>query len=441
MFLVMRRDIPWCAPGNLPMIRDTSAQDRALETRSPWRRRLPWLVAAVVLLGLAAAALPTLRSRLSSGASVSEARLSFAVVERGPLERDISADGKVVAANSPTLYAASGGAVTLRVRAGDTVKRGQVLAQLDSPELMAKLAQEQSNAGAMRADVLRAQGEARTQDAALQSAIENATIDLKTAQNDLNRQTQAFQAGAAAGMQVDHARDTLEKARITLAHAAAGRDLTQDSLKFDVQAKQAALVRQQLLVKDLERQVAELAVRSPADGQVGQLFVAEKATVAKDAQLLSVIDLSALEVQMQVAESFARELSVGMPGEISGNGRSWKGLVSTVSPEVVNNEVAARLRFEGATPDQLRQNQRLSVRVLLDRRDNVLTVRRGSFADEGGGAYAYVVRDGMAHKTRVRLGVRSLDKIEVLDGLAPGDRIVVSGTDAFQGAERVAISH
>jgi HlyD family secretion protein len=422
------------------MIRDTSAQDRVLAVAPGRRRKLALVVGAVAALVLSVVALPALQRMLSTDASVSEARLSIAEVELGPFVRDVAGEGKVVAANAPTLYAANGGTVTLRVHAGDKVARGQVLAEIDSPDLAARLAQERSNADAMRADLMRAQVEARQQSAALQREWENASIDMKTAQNDLDRQTQAFKAGAAASMQVDHARDTLEKAQVTLAHASAGRGLKEDSLKFDVQAKQAALDRQLTTVKDLQRQVAELQVRSPVDGQVGQLLVAERATVAKDTQLLTVIDLSALEVQMQVAESFARDLAIGMPGDISGGGRSWKGLISSVSPEVVNGEVAARLRFEGGTPDQLRQNQRLSVRVLLDQRDKVLTVRRGSFADEGGGAYAYVVRDGMAEKQPVRLGLRSLDKIEVLDGLKPGDQVVVSGADAFNGAPRAAIS-
>ena len=143
---------------------------------------------------------------------------------------------------------------------------------------------------------------------------------------------------------------------------------------------------------------------------------------------------------MQVAESFARELQPGMPGEISGNGQRWKGRVSSVSPEVVNSEVAARLRFDGALPAQLRQNQRLCVRVLLDQRDNVLSVARGSFVDEGGGRVAYVLHDGIAEKRAIRLGAQSLARVEVLEGLQPGERVVISGTEQFRGADRVAIS-
>lgn len=420
-------------------IRDTSEQDRVLAPRA---RRWPWWLAGALALVVVAWLLfgARLRQSLSADSAVSAARLSLASVDVGPLTRDVAGEGRVVAAQSPTLYAQGAGTVTLIVQAGDPVKRGQVLARVDSPELTNRLAQERSHVDALKADLARAEVEARQQTAALQSAFENARIDQQTAANDLTRQTQAFEAGATARMQVERAQDALAKAKLALDQARDLRGLKTDSLKLDVQAKQSALARQQLLVADLERQVAELQVRSPVDGQVGQLFIADRTNVARDAKLLSVIDLSALEVQMQVAESFARELQPGMPGEISGNGQTWAGQVSSVSPEVVNGEVSARLRFDGKQPEQLRQNQRLSVRVLLDRRDKVLGVANGSFVDDGGGSYAYVVRNGVAQKVAVKLGARSLERVEVISGLVAGDRVVISGSDNFKGAERVLIA-
>lgn len=422
------------------MIRDTSSQDTPL-VRPKANRRVAVVAIAAAAVALGAWALPQARGLLGTGSSVSAERLGFDDVSRGPFVRDIQAEGKVVAAFSPTLYAPAGGAVTLQVHAGDSVTKGQVLATIASPELAAKLAQEQAAADTLQTDTLRARVEAGEQRGALQGARENAAIDVKAAETDLARQQKAFDAGAAAGMQVDHARDALEKARIALAHAEANLHSKDDALKFDVQSKEQAHARQVLLVDDLKRQVAELAVRSPVDGQVGQLFVAERATIGKDAQLLTVIDLSQLEVQMQVAESFARDLAVGMPGEIAGNGQVWKARVSGISPEVVANQVAARLRFDGSKPEQLRQNQRLSVRVLLDQRPDVLSVRAGSFIDESGGQYAYVVRDGVAVRTPVRLGARSVDRVEILSGLKAGDRVVVSGAENFHAAATVGLAH
>jgi HlyD family secretion protein len=423
------------------MIRDTSAQDRLVEVKPNRKRQLIMLGAGVIVLGLLAWLAPGIGRLFSASASVSSSRLAFATVERGLFVNDIAAEGKVVAAVSPTLYATSGGAVTLKVHAGDTVKIDQVLATIVSPELTNKLAQEQSNADAMEVDYQRAQIDARKKRGELQKAFDNARIDLQAAERDLDRNQKAFAKGAVPNMDVDRSKDTLQKAKITLQHAQADLGMDNASLNFDIQSKKLAHERQLLLVKDLQRQVDDLNVKSPVDGQVGQLFIAERATVAKDAQLLSVIDLSALQVEMQVPESFARSLGIGMTGEISGNGHVWKGLVSAISPEVVNGQVAARLRFDGETPKQLRQNQRLSVRVLLDKRDNVLTVQRGSFVDESGGSYAYLVRDGIATKTPIRVGTSSIDKVEILEGLKEGDRIVISGTDSFKGAATVAISN
>jgi HlyD family secretion protein len=422
------------------MIRDTSAQDRMVEVKPNRKRRFLLIGIGVAVLVVLALSMPGILRLFSADASVSASRLAFATVERGPFVRDIAAEGKVVAANSPTLYATYNGAATLKVRAGDTVKKGQVLATIDSPELRNKLAQEQSKADGMQVDYLQAQVDARTKRSELQKAYDNAKIDEKSAETNLDRERKAFAAGAATGVEVDQSKDALEKARIALAHAKSDLGMNNDSLNFNIQAKKLAHDNQMLVVKDLQRQVDDLDVKSPVDGQVGQLFIAPVATVAKDAQLLSVIDLTALEVEVKVPESFARDLAIGMTGQISGNGNTWKGLVSAISPEVVNGEVAARVRFEGATPKQLRQNQRLSVRIVLDHRDNVLTVQRGSFVDESGGSYAYVVRDGIATKTPIRVGASSIDKVEILQGLKEGDQIVISGTDNFKSADRVAIS-
>ncbi|SEK33800.1 HlyD family secretion protein [Roseateles sp. YR242] len=426
------------------MIRDTSGQDRPLTAASTrWsRHRRLILTAGLIAAGLlgTAVALPAVQRMMAGGASISLQRLGIATVEIGPLVRDVAGEGRVVAAMSPTVYALHGGNLVLRVKAGDKVSKDQLLGDIDSPDLRARLAQEQSNADALRTELLRAEVDGREQRSALKSAWESAAIDLQTARNDLERQTKAFEAGAVAGMQVDKARDAMDKARITLAHAEAGLGLKDDSLKFELQAKQQALQRQLLQVQDIRRQVDELQLRSPVNGQVGQLLVAERANVAAGTGLLTVVDLTALEVQMQVAESFARDLAIGMPGEISGNGQQWRALVSSVSPEVVNGEVAARLRFEGTPPEQLRQNQRLAVRVLLDKRDKVLIVNRGSFVEEGGGRFAYVLQDGQAVKRAIRIGAQSLSKVEVLEGLKPGEQIVISGAQAFDGAEHVTLA-
>ncbi|MBU6415773.1 MAG: efflux RND transporter periplasmic adaptor subunit [Xanthomonadaceae bacterium] len=422
-------------------IRDTSATDRIIEKRVSKKKLGIFAAIGIVVLGLLIWLVPGALRLFSAGSSVSASRLQIASVERGSFVRDIAADGRVVAAVSPTLYANAAGAVVLQVHAGDKVTKGQVLAVIASPELTNKLAQEENNEDAMQVAYQQAKVDANQQRSKLQESFDNANIDQQSAARDLKRYQEAYKKGAVSQLDVDRHNDALEKAQIQLSHAKANLGMDDSSLTLEIRAKKLAYDRQKLLVADLKRQVDDLNVRSPVNGQVGQLFIAQTATVPKDAKLLTVVDLSALEVQVNVPESFARDLAPGMPAVISGNGKDWKGAVSAISPEVVNGEVVARVRFEGNKPEQLRQNQRLSVRIVLDKRDNVLTVARGSFVDESGGRYAYVVRDGIAYKTPVTLGPSSIDKVEILQGLKEGDKIVISGTSNFNGAAKVAISN
>ena len=115
------------------------------------------------------------------------------------------------------------------------------------------------------------------------------------------------------------------------------------------------------------------------------------------------------------------------------------GRLMAVSPEVVNGEVTSRLRFSGKQPPGLRQNQRLSARIVMDTRKNVLQVERGPFVDQGGGRSAWVMDGDTAIKRPVRVGASSINAVELMEGVKEGDRIVVSGADQFGDAEQIAI--
>ena len=101
--------------------------------------------------------------------------------------------------------------------------------------------------------------------------------------------------------------------------------------------------------------------------------------------------------------------------------------------------MTARVRFVDDKLQDLRQNQRLSVRIFIDRRENVLMVDRGNFMDQDGAGYAYVVHDNIAQRQPITLGAASVQKVEIIEGLKPGDQIVVAGTDAFNRAPRVVL--
>jgi HlyD family secretion protein len=424
------------------MIPDTSAQDRPLSssalTRPAWRRWLWPAAGAVLVLAL----LAWVVAGWGAGSrSYDAARIRVAEVKRGDLVRDISADGRVITANSPTLYAIAGGTVSLQVVAGDAVEKGQALAVIDSPELRSKLVQEESTLASMEAEASRAQLDARIARLNSRKALDQAEIDHTAAQRDLERYERGHSGGAVSENELARARDELKKAQIGLQTARSDTGLQDQGAALDARNKRLLADRQQAVVAELQRQVEALTLRAPFDGQVGQVQIAQGTNVAINAPILSVVDLSEFEVEIRVPESFARDLAIGVPAQVTSQGTAYAAKVSAVSPEVVNGEVTARLRFDdGKQPPGLRQNQRLSARIVLDTKKNVLMVERGPFVEQDGGRWAWVVDGRSASRRPIQTGVSSLGFVEIVSGLQEGQRIVVSGTDQFGDAERVAIN-
>jgi HlyD family secretion protein len=176
------------------------------------------------------------------------------------------------------------------------------------------------------------------------------------------------------------------------------------------------------------------------DGFIGTRSVPNRSVVPANAPLMTLVDLSALEVEVEVPETYVADLGLGMSAEIQVGGGKAMGKLSALSPEVVKNQVLARVRFDGKQPEGLRQSQRVSARLLIDEKPNVLMLPRGSFVESEGGRYAYVLRDGVAVRTPIKLGATSVTAVEILSGLKQGDKVVVAGTETFENADRVSIN-
>jgi HlyD family secretion protein len=421
-----------------PMFRDTTAQDIPVAPTGFVRRHAKVLALAVAALGALALFGPQLLRMSGIQSSIDASRITIATVRSGDFVRDIVADGRVVAASSPTIYAPSAGTVHLQVRAGDRVSAGQLLGRVESPDLRARLSQEQSSLTALQFDLQRAGLQSRREADAAREAHAQAEVDHTSAKREYERTQKAYELGAFSEMQLLRAQDTYEKSRFRLEQTRRLLDSAPEQGRIEAQGRSALVQRQKAVVEELAARAAALELRSPVDGQVGALQVQDRARVVQDAPLLSVVDLSVLEVEIQAPESLARDLATGMAAELSGNGGRWPGVVGNVSPEVVNGQVTARVRIEGAQPEGLRQNQRLTVRVLLEKRDGVLTVDRGSFADQGAGR-AWRLDGDIAVRVPVRLGAVSISRVEILDGLREGDRVIVSGAEVLGNIDRVVV--
>jgi HlyD family secretion protein len=379
-----------------------------------------------------------IKSWAHSNLVVPRHRVRIGTVTRGLFVRDTAAEGTVVVANSPTLFAVYAGTVTFDVVAGDPVAQGQLLATVDSPELKNELARERETLDGLTVSLQRQEIETHRQNLESKQAVDLANTQIRATERELERMKSGLEQGVVPQRDLDKAQDARDDARLTYDHAVANAKLQEESLNFDLKTKRTDVERQQLLVADLTRRVDALTIRSPVKGMVGSLLVNQKAAVTENTGLLTVVDLSALEVEFSVSESYAADIAINMAAEINYAGKSHRGIVTSISPEVQQNEVKGRVRFADRVPPGLRQNQRVDVRIVLDQRDNVLKVERGAFVDAG--SFVYVVSDDVATRQTVKLGAMSVGEVEILSGLNAGDQIIVSSTNDFDGAPELRLT-
>jgi HlyD family secretion protein len=353
--------------------------------------------------------------------------------------RDAAVSGRVVAAVSPTLYAPAAATVALKAHAGDTVKKGDVLAQLESPELMNTLQRERSTFEELQSEIARQEIIANKAKLAAIRDADQAEIERAAAQRALERIEKAGVIGVVAKNDYEKAKDAVKSAEIRGKHASQAARLESSDVDLQLKTRRAQLQRQRLVLAEAQRRVDDLTLRAPMDGLIGSLSVADRSVVPANAPLMTLVDLTRLEVELEIPENYVADLGIGMNVEITAGETKAVGQVAAISPEVIKNQVLARVRFKGAQPQGVRQSQRVSARLLIDEKANALILPRGPFVEQQGGHFAYVVEDGMAIKRPVTLGATSVSAVEITQGLKPGDKVVISGTEAFDNAPTVRI--
>jgi HlyD family secretion protein len=193
------------------------------------------------------------------------------------------------------------------------------------------------------------------------------------------------------------------------------------------------------LVEELERQVGALTIRSPVSGLVSRLLIEDHDAVAPGQGLITVVDLSALEIEIQVPESFADEIIIGTDAVVTYEGEAFPGTVTSISPEVEGSRVQGRVAFDVTPPRGLKQNQRVQAKLLMDTQVDVLKSPRGPFLEAGGGRQAYVIEDGIAVLRPIQVGAISLAEVEIVSGLELGEQLIISDTARFEGAKKVLL--
>ena len=423
------------------MIESISPMDKVVErSRGLSKASRVWIAAGAGVTLFSLAAIPALRRWTKAERTVSLASLRIGAVERGELVRDASAQGKIVAALHPTLFSPAQGIVSLKVKAGDTVKKGQLLARIESPELMSRLAQEKSTLLSMQSALGRQRILARQSAAKSAQDIDVLEVKLSAAERLMDRADRTLKEGLLNRTDYEKAKDDLKIAQYELRNARGAAVLDKETAEFDIRDKEALERREASVVGELGRQVAELTIAAPFDGMVASVTVQDRDSVPAATPVLMLVNLATYEVEITVPENYGADLAPGAEARIVYEGKEYPGKVTAISPEVKDSQVKGTVAFAGESPSGLRQSQRVNVRLLFETRRDVLKLPRGPFLESGGGRSAWVVdASGVATRREIQTGAVSVSEVEVARGLAEGERVILSDTTEFGPARNVLV--
>lgn len=345
------------------------------------------------------------------------------------LQRTLVFSARMASASRVELGSTLTGRVeSVAVREGDMVQRGAVLLQLESDELRAALGQAQAGE---RQAAARLQGLASTGRSAAHAGVAQADSVLQAARADLERTQELVARGFLSPARLDEARRAAAVAQAqrdsAMAQAAAnadsGTDIAQARAQLELARSATALAQARL---------EQASITAPGEARVLLRSVEPGQIVQPGRALLTLALASPVELVGQVDERYLEQLKPGQTATVRADaypGAPFMATVRQIAPVVdaQRGAIEVKLALPQGAPAFLREDMTLSVEVTTGRREHALVVPSEALdtARDSGGAAVRVLRDGRVELRPVKLGLRTLDAAEILDGLTAGEVVLL----------------
>lgn len=423
------------------MIADTQSQDTIVDNKA--KPRPIKLVVFCLILGLVTyLSAPYLMRWYHTIPSVDREKLTIAPVIRGDLTRDVSVSGKAVASNAPQLYSTEIGKVTLLAKPGQSVSKGQVVAQLTSPELIALIEQQKSTLEQLSINSQRGILADKEAQLNLEENMNTALSGLNVAKRERQRADISYQKQIISEVDWLKSKDKLADAERYYQHAKKRVELAKDRLSFEKRHREFLVKQERLILDELLRRQQALDIKAPVDGVVGNWLVAQKNSVAANTAIMTIVDLSEYEAELSVPEFYADDLGIGLTVTMQISGINVSGEIIAISPEIKANQVKVRAKIHSQSPTQLRQNQRINARIEFEKKYDVLMVKRGEFLGSLGGKFAFKLDTDQqnAQQIAINTGSSSIEYIEIIQGVSEGDQLIISDYQAYASNQQITLN-
>ena len=374
---------------------------------------------------------------------VPEERLSIASVEFGVFQEFIPINGRVMALNTVYIDAIEGGQVKeVYLEGGEMVKKGDIILKLTNPGL-------ELNYMNLTTNMLEQADQLRN----TRITMENTQLNLRDQLIQIDYQIrdlgQQYRRSESLFQDSVISQQEYETIKFNYEYQVNRRKLMLERIARDslLRSQQLGQVETSLSLVDrnlgaIQRNLDNLIIKAPISGLLSSVRVEIGETVTQGQNLGQVDMLDGYKVRANIDEHYIARIEPGLKGHFPFANQNYYLQISKVYPEVNNGSFEVDMLFTDTTPEEIKRNQNVQIRLALSEETQAMLIPRGGFYQTTGGNYIYVLTaDGSkAYKRDIRIGRQSDRHYEVLEGLKEGERVITSNYEVFNNADELVLT-
>lgn len=375
--------------------------------------------------------------------SVERSVLYMDAVQRGPMLLQVRGPGTLVPSEVRWISAATDARIDrILVKPGAAVKPDTVLVEMSNAELAQRVAEARGEVTATEADVAALKVQLQSQVLDQRAVLASAHAQYEGARLEAEAQADLAKEGIIPAIEYRRAELAAEQFKVRLDVERERVSTLQDSVDAQMRAALARLqqLRQNLAMR--EEQLANLHVRAGIEGILQALEVEPGQRVSGGMNIARVARPDELMAELRIAETQAKDIQLDQPVQVDTRNGVVEGRVTRIDPAVRNGTVQVDVELLGELPSGARPDLSVDGTILIERLDDVLHVGRPAYGQPGSTVRLFRVsrENDTAVRVPVRLGKVSVNRVQVVEGLQEGDRVVLSDTSQWDEHDRIELN-
>ncbi len=403
------------------------------------RKRLRNLLIGVVFIILIISAVLSMRFFIEP--SVNRNDITIATVELGSIENTISATGEVIPEFEEVIPSPIRAVIRhVTMSPGAHIKPGQTILSLDKEATIAEYEKLKFQLEMKRNSIKKLRLDLDKSFYDIKSNNEIKQLRINSLQNDVEDAKRLFKAGGGTRESIEQAEMALKVALLEKKQLENEIKSKQQTMLVEIRESELSATIQEADLRTLEKKLKQADIVANREGVITWVNKNIGTSVTEGEALVRIADLGSFKVKGSISDSYLDRLSVNMPVIIKINDSTLRGTVTNIQPAVQNSVVTFDIALNSNNTTLLRPNMKVDVNLVTSKQNNVMRVANGPAFKGSAAQDIYVVKNNTAERRTVEIGLSNFDHVQLLNQVAPGDKIIISDMSNFKNTKLIKIN-